>query len=122
MGLEQRLARFERRAHHLVEEDEITTQFDLATSNATDIQEIVDEAYEMLHLPLHHLTGPLERGIRGGDQAQNLDAVTDGRKRVTQLVSQRREKVIFASIGVSQRGRRVGQPLLIFPKRELHPL
>src|SRR5690606_13564693 len=73
-----------RRTDHVDEIERRPTKLDLASRDACEIEQIVDEAYEMRDLTLHHRVQALESGrlIRG--LAHQLDAGPQRREGITQ--------------------------------------
>ena len=76
--------------------------------DARDVEQVVDQAHQVPHLPLHRLHGaldPLRPRLRPRpDGAQKVQRADDGRERVAQLVRQQREELVLAPIGLGQLG------------------
>ena len=57
--LDERAGRLHGAVHHRGQVHDLLAQFDLATGDAGDIQQVIDHPGHVLHLPLHHLPHPL---------------------------------------------------------------
>ncbi len=82
-------------AHHAA------LQRDLARGDARDVEQVVHQPREVLHLAAHHLARPLaHRAVVG--HAQDLDRVADRRQGIPQLVREHGEELVLATVGVAQ--------------------
>ena len=82
-------------------------ELDLPARDARDLKQIVDEANEMIHLPLHHRqqrTRPFP-SLRVADVGflQDVNSIADGRERIAQLMGERRQKFVLATVGFAKR-------------------
>jgi hypothetical protein len=82
-------------AHDGGEVDGRSPQGDLALADAGDVEQVLDEAGEVAHLPLDHLA-ELGKQLRLLVSLDELDAVADGPDRVPQLVGEYCEELILA--------------------------
>ena len=92
----------------------LPAQRDDASRDSGDVEEIVDQPDEMLHLAIDDVAG--HGRLRGWQffQAQQLHRCSDWRKRVPQLVGQHGEELVLPPIGLLKRRRRGfegGRPL-----------
>ena len=77
---------------------------DDAAGDPRYLEEIVDQAVEVMDLPLHHCAR--RRGARVFERArqfQDLEAVQDRRQRIAQLVAERGQELVLAAVGGAQR-------------------
>ena len=71
-------------------------QLDDSTRDARNIEQVVDEVYELVNLALHDGAHPVKRAAVFTGQPQDVQGVLQGRERVSQLVCERREKLVLA--------------------------
>ena len=71
--------------------------------NPADVEQIIDEAHQVIELPLHCLAGirSCYRVVIG--KLQDLQGIADGSQRVAKLMGKERQEFILASVGVSER-------------------
>jgi hypothetical protein len=79
----------------------LATQGDLAESHTRQIQQVVHHAYQVLHLPLHHLAG-LERLLARRGQIQHFQPGANRRQRIAQLVRECRHELVLAPVVLAQ--------------------
>ena len=78
--------------------DRLELEVDLALGDARYVEQIVDQAHELLQLTADDVLCPRE--LRGIDIAllQHVHGVGDRRKRVAQLVREHRQKLVLAPV------------------------
>ena len=81
--------------------DESIVDLDVAARDAGDVQKIVDQPDQVLHLPFDDLQGL--RIVTVAVQLQDLDGGHDGRQRVAKLVPEHRQELVLGTIGFPQR-------------------
>ncbi len=81
----------------------LLAELDLALADARHVQQIVEQALHVLHLPRNDgaVAGSLLFLARRG-AIEDLDGAEDGRQRIAQLVRQHRQKLVLAAIGLAQ--------------------
>ena len=79
-------------------------QADLAVRDARHVQQIVQQQRHGAGLALEHAVQPRRIARRDVGRAQRLHGGADGRQRAPQLMRQRGHKLVFAAVGVLQRG------------------
>ena len=81
----------------------LAAQIDVAARDARDVQQVVDQPREVLHLPLDHVARPGELRIGQRAPAHDLDRVADRRERIAQLVREHGEELVLVPVGFLQR-------------------
>ena len=82
--------------------DRLLPKVDLATHDSRDVEQIVDQANQVMYLPFHHVPRLLQcRSIDPRD-LQYLEGVADRGERVAQLVREGREELVLATVGLGQ--------------------
>jgi hypothetical protein len=81
-------------------------QRDHAARDARDVEQIVDETHEMLHLTLDDLACPHALWLSEIAAAQQLDRGADRRQWIAQLVSEDGEELVLAAVGFLEGGGR----------------
>ena len=83
-----------------VEVEGAAVELDLARHDPPDVEEVVDQSSELLHLAGDDLAG-----VRGGDAVRIIDAVqdvhgiADGPQRVAELVTQHGQELVLETVG-----------------------
>ena len=96
--LDQRPRRLDRARHDRVDLDRLEAQADLAPRDARDVQQVVDQARELVDLPVDDVARPLQPLRRRRRFARRrLGRVADRRQRVAQLVRQHRQELVLAA-------------------------
>ena len=72
---------------------------DLAPCDPRDVQQVVDQAGEVLDLPIDHVLGPFEVVFRL-QLAEELSRVADRRQGVAKLVGEHGQELILAAFGL----------------------
>ena len=85
------------------EVERLLPEADLPPGDAGDVQQVVDQPGEVLHLPLDDLLRPFEVLLRL-QLAEELGGVVDGRQRVPQLVGEHRQELVLAAVGLQPLG------------------
>src|SRR5262249_30354806 len=103
-GMVTDLARCAQRGHRvlgrLVEVERASVELDLAGHHPPDVEEVVDQAGELLYL-----TGDDLPRVRGGgpvriiDAVQDVHGVADGAQRVAELVPQHGQELVLETVG-----------------------
>ena len=103
MGVDDRGTRLDGLTNHLVQRSELLLECDAVRRDAAHVEEIVDEPHHLTELHVHHMPRACHRGrvVLGG--LQQLQAVSQRCEWISQLVSQRREKLVLAPIHGVQR-------------------
>ena len=77
---------------------------DHAARDARDLEQVVDQAHEMVHLALHDVCDLRRRGIgRAARILSRCEAGEQRRQRIAQLVAERGQELVLAPIGVAKR-------------------
>ena len=98
----------DRARHDLVERDEAELERHPAGGEPRHVEEVVDEAREVLNLPLdHRALAPVAAAAR----PHQVERRRDGRQRVAQLVAQHREELVLGAARVGGLGARGLGPL-----------
>jgi hypothetical protein len=84
------------------EVDRRLAQLDRPAVDARQLEEVVDQAHEVRGLTLEHFVHA-SRGLAVGRHAQDLQAVAQRRKRIAELVGERRQELVLAPVGLAQR-------------------
>jgi hypothetical protein len=91
---------------HLRDVDAIALQLDVATVDAREVQQVVDDFGEPRALPLDDvLCARGTRVVARGNPLEKLDRAADRRQRIAQLVRERREKRALALFEIADRRR-----------------
>src|SRR6202035_1564252 len=88
---------------HCVECDLFAAKLESAPGDAGNVHEIVDETRHLRDLAIDDVPGPMQLRRRRQSRPEYVDRIAYGRKRVTQLVSQSREKLVLAPIRFRKR-------------------
>ena len=91
-----------RLAHELAEIDALALQLHLAAGDPRHVEEVVDEPGQVGDLPLDDLPGPLRLLAAGHRAAEDVEAVSDRRERIAQLVGEHRQELGLAPVGLGQ--------------------
>ena len=101
---------FDSSLHQVCELVRLTTQLDLVGSDPRDIQEVVNESHELLHLTLNDVTGVC-RSRRRCAELQTLKCEPNRCERISEFVRERCQKFVLTLIGFHEFGRTVTNPL-----------
>jgi hypothetical protein len=109
--VDERARRLDRLRHRLDELEPPPPEIDGAARDSRHVEEIVDEANEMRHLPLDDRD--LARRRVGVPHAEELRRRQDRRERIAQLVTEHRRQELVLRTARRRRGRlgRLGSPL-----------
>ena len=77
-------------------------QLELPRTDASHVQQVVDQPHEMLELPVHHVERAHQPRIRI-DLARDLQPVAQRRQWIAQFVRERRQEFVLAAVGGAQR-------------------
>ena len=102
MSLKAEVSRLQGAAHDLVEIEELRTQADLSLRDARYVQEIIDEAGEMLDLARDHGQQVFGFGRVGLEAFQRLEGIAHGGQRIAQLMGEHSQEFILAAVGFAQ--------------------
>src|SRR5690606_23308861 len=97
-GLHGRGRGLDGRVHHLLQSHGLAAQVDLATDDAPDVQQVVDQPRELADLARQDVPGGAQ--VRGGGLFQLHDGhrVADRRQRVAQLVAEHCQEVMEVAL------------------------
>src|SRR5580692_809568 len=87
-----------RRPYHVGNLQLLPAELNFSLAYACDIEEIVDEADQVNELPVHRLFDLSDIGCIGAT-TQDIEAVPERCKRISEFVRQGREKFVLATIG-----------------------
>ncbi len=93
---------FDRARHHFGQIDARKAQFDLVRHDPADIEQIVDQTREVRDLPVDQVARARQRGTHAGFELHHADRIAHRRKRIAQLMRERREKLAHAFAGALQ--------------------
>ncbi len=102
LGHKRAPARVERVGHDVADIYRLPAKGDTSHREARHIQQIVDQAHQMLDLTLHGLPH-LFPDVAVRRPRLHGERVADGRQRIAQLVRQHGEELVLAVIGVAKR-------------------
>ena len=102
-GFEERPDDAQSRPDHGREIEAFSPQLDLAAPDSGDIEEVVDESDRVLQLTVGDLARPVAVVLGGPRRPEELEGVADRGERVPQLVRERREELVLATVGLLQR-------------------
>ncbi len=91
-------------------------EHDLPGADASDVEEIVDQAHEMMQLPLHQSPRTRQDRWIGSAQSEQLHGILQRCERISQLVSQDRQELVLTPIGRGELFGLAGQPFLAHAK------
>ncbi len=94
---------FQCRLHHAPQVQPLALQGELAGRDARHIEQLVDEAHEVAHLPLHHVGQAAQLHRIVGRPWQQLQPRADRGQRVAQFMCQSGEELVLAKIRQAQR-------------------
>ena len=103
VGVDQRPTGLDRRAQHRVQIDGVRTDLDEAARDPRHLQQIVDEAHEVLEETFHHLYRADTARVGQVAELEQLQAGLHGCKRIAQLVAEGGQEFVFPLIGEAQR-------------------
>jgi hypothetical protein len=105
-GVDARPRRLRRDRDHGRDVDALLAQAQLAARHARRVEQVVDQAHEMIDLPLDHREH--RRGVRARARlAQDRHGTANRCERIAQLVRQRREEHVLAVVGLELPGFRL---------------
>ena len=104
--LEDRTARFDREGHDGRDVDGLFLKPDLAAGYPGNLQQVVDQLGHLAHLVVDDVAGPAQVGVVRTELLHDLDGIADRGQRVAQLVTQHRQKLVLARVGLGQLPRR----------------
>ncbi len=93
-----RPARLHRRGDRPAHVDVLDLQLDLAARDARHVEQIVDQAHELLQLPPDHFARPRQALRIRALRLQHVDRVADRRERIAQLVREHRQELVLALV------------------------
>ncbi len=100
--VDQRACCLDRCLDHLAQRVGAAAQCEAPACDARDVQQVVQQQGHVTHLALDDLVAPALLGLGGLRQARHRAGLADRRKRIAQLVGQRRQEFVLAAIGVLQ--------------------
>ncbi len=103
--LDERPCCLDRLRDHTRELERNSRERDLSARHARDVEQVIDEAHEVLGLPQDHLA--LVRRGHVASQLHELDRREDGRERVPELVRQERQELVLPTVGLAHRSLRL---------------
>ena len=101
-GIDQRAHGFNRRVDDRGQPDIVAAQGHRAAGDAGDVQQIVQQRGQVLHLALDHLVAPALLHLGDVRSLAKHRGLADRRQRVAQLMRRRGQKLVPAPIGVTQ--------------------
>jgi hypothetical protein len=103
LGVDGGLRRLDGMADERIDGNALALELELATIDPADVEQVVDQAPQMIDLPAHH---GADRGGGGriGLHVQKRQAVEQRRHRIAQLVREHGEKAALVRIGQLQLG------------------
>jgi hypothetical protein len=102
-GGDVRAARLERHVHHRLERHALAAQLQAPARHALDVDQVVDQARELLDLALDHALAPGHFRVLRAFAAKDRGGVAHRGERVAQLVRERGQELVFAALLVEQR-------------------
>jgi hypothetical protein len=100
--VENGLARLDGLTYHLAQRRDFFVEIHSVVVDAAHVEKVVDESHHVAELQLHHAPRPLDQRRVVFGQLQQLQAVTKRRERITQLVRERGQELVFATIHLVQ--------------------
>ena len=94
---EQRAGHLDRFRDHLGHLDDLGLELDAAAGDAGDVEQVVDQPREMVHLALDD--GAFALRTRLAAQLHQLQRREDRRQRIAQLVSEHRQELVLRAVG-----------------------
>ena len=101
-GLELRPACLRRPLEELDDVDRLTDDADLLLRHARHVEQIVDEADEVVDLPFQHRADGAGIAAAVAGQAQHAQAVADRGQRIAQLVRQHRQELVLVAVRLDE--------------------
>src|SRR5262245_18984498 len=105
-SVDQGTARLYSGVQDVAQSDPIFPKLQLAAGNASEIQQIVHQPGQLLHLALDDVERPLgllgARPVQVQHELKNVDCVSDRRQRIAKLVRQRRKELVLAPIRLAE--------------------
>jgi hypothetical protein len=92
--------RFRRAFDHRTELDTLLAQLYIAAANATDVEQVVDQAGQVCELPIHYRDRTRDASVVVRRETQKLEAGLKGSEGVAELVRERRQELVLASVGL----------------------
>ena len=86
----ERTTGFHRPLNHRLENHEFSLKLDLALSNATHIQQVIEQTRQLMHLPLEHRAQGTVIRIASGSSPQHFGDVPYRSQRITQFMAEHR--------------------------------
>ncbi len=82
--------------------DPAPAELELAAADAGNIEQVVDQASQMVHLPFDDVEAPLHVAVGRAAQLEDADRVEDRRHGIAQLVGEDGEELILARVALAQ--------------------
>ena len=101
---DQRFSGFDRVSDDRGDLDVLFVQRNSTLRDARDVEQIVDQPIQLPRLPSQHREQPARVRVRRQGACQQLDSVSNGRKRITQLVREHRHEFVLLPVRRVQRG------------------
>ncbi len=79
--------------------DALLAQLDAIVGDAVEIEQVVDQPYQLLQLPLHRIERMRSPFGAPARALENFERVAQRSERIAELVRQRGEKFILAVVG-----------------------
>ncbi len=99
--LEERADLLHRRGHHRRQLHRLALELDLPPGDAGDVEQVVHQPRQVLHLPLEDAPLPLQQLRRA--QAHQLEAGEHRRERVAELVAQHGQELVLGPVRLLRR-------------------
>ena len=117
--IEEPLMVFERTAHELVELESLPLQVHLAPRDSRRVEQIVDEAGQLIDLPRDDRLRRARLGTARGRPAEDVQGALDGGERIPELVGEHGHELVLAVIGFEDR--RLGHLEIVDVRRVTEP-
>ncbi len=102
LGVDQRPCGLDCRGDQGSQRDVVLLQLQAPAGDPGDIQKVFQQQRHALHLAAYDFAAPLALALVGAWRLEQLHRMPDGREGIAQLVRQRCEKLIFATVGIPQ--------------------
>jgi hypothetical protein len=87
---------------HGAQRNPLPAQLQLAAGDPADVEQVVDQPNQVLHLAIEQIAGPLHVRLQRDLVPYDLDGIADRHQQVAQFVRQCREELVLAAIGLAQ--------------------
>ncbi len=100
--LDQRAIRLDRARHHVVQRQPRPLESELSLGDPRHVEQVLDEARELLGLAPDHLPAPLQLRVLQRPQPHELHSVHDRRERIAQFVGEHGQELVLAPVHLDQ--------------------